>query len=199
MAHKSDRLISLFFLILIILVPFVLTLFVTLLLSFNPVYHEFMVERHSVVENKSSLDKEVLEFLAGGDTLPDMTVDEKSHMYEVRRVFRSFQFLFFFFFLVSSVLFIFLYRLHKKKFLSSFFLYAGVSTIMFQLILLVCGLFFSFSFDLFHRILFRGVWQFPADQLLVSLYPYDFFRETFFIIILVNLIIGGIFLKRPGV
>ncbi len=199
MAHKPDRLISLFFLILVILVPFVLTLFVTLLLSFNPLYHEFMIERHSVVENKTSLDREIIEFLAGGETLPDMTVEEKTHMYEVRRVFRSFQFLFFLFFLVSSVLFIFLYRLHKKKFLSSFFLYAGVSTILLQVMLLVCWLFFSFSFDFFHRILFKGVWQFPADQLLVSLYPYDFFRETFFIIILINLAIGGIFLKRPGV
>lgn len=50
--------------------------------------------------------------------------------------------------------------------------------------------FFSYAFDIFHKILFRNdYWQFPYDSIILSAYPHSFFIVEFIIILAFSLLI----------
>ncbi|RJQ17095.1 DUF1461 domain-containing protein [Candidatus Woesearchaeota archaeon] len=142
------------------------------------------------------------------------TENEISHMYDVKTTLMVWLWIFYFAVLLFLFFTFFFFFMHKrKKLLKEFFLLyakillrAGLYMLIFLIILLVLFLNFNFAFNLFHKLFFVSNWQFPADSLLITLFPESFFVAyvknaltlmcVFTGIALVLGIIGNIFLKK---
>ena len=151
----------------------------------------------------------VYEFLVYQKQLDSaFTINEASHMHDVRILFNAFRFLSFIF---LSLIFVYVYLIFKisnsknkrrgnfsgkyvlvelsiflKKLKYSIFISLG-----FFVFLLFFVLFnFSSSFTMFHFIFFpQGNWIFPFDSLLISLFPQYFFMGVAKKIFLLSLIV----------
>ncbi len=136
-----------------------------------------------VLDYYQSQSPEELELKLGQIFQPEEVV----HLWEVRQLINSLQswrnfllFFFSFFFLF----FLFFLQLNNKEQFLAFFL---KKTVFFGWLLLSIFLlslfFFSFFFTQFHRLFFQTQWVFPADSLLVQIFPQSLFFYIFSLII----------------
>ncbi|MFT4311334.1 MAG: DUF1461 domain-containing protein [Candidatus Woesearchaeota archaeon] len=118
-----------------------------------------------------SNQEEIRDFLFFGEDLEGFTINEVSHMEDVRFLLNLGSF-----FLTLSFIFVSLYFIFR-----GFDILKTSSLISFVLVFFVgiIGFFnFSFSFEVFHSIFFpQGNWMFPADSKLIELFPVNYFIE----------------------
>lgn len=194
-----NRFLAILFLILVVTLPILIHLSVFHMFAYNKAYYEYMLERHDVaLENRTQMNAEILSFLSGGEE-PDATLTDREigHLHDVRERFRAFLFLFFFLLMLDALLVVFLYRMsgQKKSIIVMMSGWSGTLTVTLSLLLGVGAVFFSRTFGMFHSLLFReGSWLFPADSVLITLYPESFFLETFTLIVIGSACVGMLLL-----
>ncbi len=121
-----------------------------------------------------------LEFLLNKSELPqEMTELEKSHMQDVKTLVLASSFVLLFSFLIF-LLFIFLSR--KKKLLDQAWKGLKISSLITIFIIFLLILLSLFNFDAlflnFHEVFFpQGNWMFPADSLMVQVFPEALFKN----------------------
>lgn len=132
------------------------------------------------------------------------TAAERSHMQDVKNIFRGGNAMF----LILLILMIFLFslfyvsqkRIEKEwsgkeeiwKILRGF----GIVMVGFVVVILLSLLLaFNTSFTIFHKIFFpQGNWQFPEGSILIQVFPLEFFMKMSFFIFFQALIWGMIFI-----
>ena len=120
-------------------------------------------------------DRTVWEIFVGPGTFSAFAADEAAHMRDVRVVFWAFMAL-----AIASLAFV-LWRLVRHGGEARTWRSIARGGIALAVILVVGGtiafIAFDTAFELFHRIFFPGGnWEFPADSLLIRLYPYPFWQ-----------------------
>ncbi|MFH1972557.1 MAG: DUF1461 domain-containing protein [archaeon] len=163
--------------------------FLIVLLSLNLVVIDMgFYERNS---NCGDNCDNVVKYFFGGDLVGDYSDEELIHMGDVRQLIWIGWF-------ISLVLIGFAVFASKRD-----FFIGGLIGLGLILLFLLVFINFDFSFTLFHKIFFRNdYWLLPADSLLISMFPSEFFFKSFVRIILyssifsVLSIIGGLKWKR---
>jgi uncharacterized membrane protein len=133
---------------------------------------------HVVAQSASPAIDRALEYATIGTNQTEdiyFTSDEISHLVDVARLYRPIS-------LSLNILAVgawsvLILAVAKKKKLRANFLFASKVLTGFLIILSTCLLFFSFFFEKFHMVLFPGGnWQFPADSMLITLFPEIFWQ-----------------------
>lgn len=158
----------------------VVILAVALLLLMTPIWTHFAISASSSTFATSPLafplsDRTVAELLFGPGTFSAFAADEAAHMRDVRLVLYGFLALA----IGSAGLIAWSIARHGADPRTWRSIARGGAAL--ALTLLVLGIFaalaFGVAFELFHRIMFPGGnWAFPADSLLIRLYPYAFWQ-----------------------
>lgn len=122
-------------------------------------------------------DRTVWEIFVGPGTFSAFAADEAAHMRDVRVVFWGFMVLAF----ASAGLISWQVARHPRE--AAVWRSISRGGMVLAVALIVIGVFAAFAFDavfeLFHRIFFPGGnFSFPADSLLIQLYPYAFWELT---------------------
>lgn len=146
------------------------------------------------VDNAVEITASMLYFLqnkdAGMGSLSAFKEVEQKHLVEVRDVIHLFLMVLYVSAVLLIVLGVLLYFLDKKEFLTNLsivlFYGGGLSAIMISLVLFSVSLNFGWLFTKFHEIFFTTTWHFPADYLLIRLFP-----KMFFVDVLIKVIIGA--------
>ena len=120
-------------------------------------------------------DRTISEVFFGPGTFGDFGADEAAHMRDVRVVFWGFMVL-----AIASAGLI-LWRVARHGHEARTWRAISRGGLALVVALIVAGVFaalaFDVAFELFHRIFFPGGnWAFPADSLLIQLYPYAFWE-----------------------
>ena len=142
------------------------------------------------LSNSADINSQVVDFLRGKGDLPDVfEPKEKEHMEDVKELMDSF-------FWMASVLFIaeiiLLMHILRKGSLRSALRYSSVSTWGLSILLVFGAFFFDPMFRLFHKLFFEpGSWIFEPTDIIVNIYPKDYFIQGF-LLILVGLAVFGL-------
>ncbi|MBW2996643.1 DUF1461 domain-containing protein [Candidatus Woesearchaeota archaeon] len=153
----------------------------------------------------SAFDNELAGFLKGNGDISAFTQEEQEHLIEVREVMQGFLFVLYAGVLILIVSGVSLYFADKKKFVVNIgkaLFYGGISTVGLVVVLSLLWLNFDWMFAAFHKMLFETQWQFPADSLLIQMFPQAFFVNMLMRILTISLIIGiavgtaGFFIKQ---
>lgn len=120
---------------------------------------------------------------------------DKLHLIDVRQIFLYLNYTLYISTIILLVTLFYQFTFHKKDFVFFVFdlLYSSSSLSFFCIVFfLILGVFFTYSFALFHRLFFsNNYWLMdPAIDKLVQLYPEVFFQNIFFCIILVAFLIS---------
>jgi len=137
-----------------------------------------------------------------GVSIEGMTLEEESHLGDVRRVMVAIDFVFLVLLFVCAVMVSLYYK--KRKELGKLFYWGGIVS---GLVVIVVGLLgvisFNWLFTIFHEIFFpQGNWQFAVDSMLIQTFPLQFFIWMLVKIVLLSLvlasffILGSIYLKK---
>ena len=113
------------------------------------------------------------------DLQVDFTLEEVSHLKDVKELMRSLGYYFVFLLVVEIFIIVMIYQTDKKQ-LYKPFLYGGItSTSVLLLTLLWTVIDFNSIFTLFHQIFFQaGTWIFSQNNKIIQLFPIDFFFNT---------------------
>ncbi len=156
------------------------TLFLTLgcvvfIANFEPFYHM----GGSPKENTTLLTN-VLNYLQGKNNLSEeFTPREKEHMQDVKGLLLMVTYAWVLFGLVAFLIMGNAEKAQLKGILKS----TGMVLVAIVILILVAGVFFSKSFELFHQIAFRpGTWTFPQNSTLLTLFPLRYFKFALFTI-----------------
>ncbi len=151
------------------------------------------------LDDADELYLNVFEFLVyQRDLSSKFTADETSHMHDVRLLFNFFRVFSVLFFISLLAYFFYLKKIVSNnvlltRFFRSLFVGCVISFVLVLFILLVSFFDFVSSFDIFHRVFFpQGNWLFPADSLLITLFPQSFFFSIAKKILFSSLIISSI-------
>ncbi|MFC1754040.1 TIGR01906 family membrane protein [Thermoproteota archaeon] len=213
-----------FLVILILLIgsmPFLMMLSSFRMIAFDLNYYHDKYTELDVYENPKFLDVNLmnetaflLNYLKHGDGVIQTDFynqREKSHLVDVRNMFRTALSLRRFFFFFSLIMLIFLFRLTtgKEEFvkgLSKYLMYGSLLTIGMLLLGWLFMMNFDASFTGFHKIFFTGdTWLFnPMTDNLINMVPQQFFYDITkdilsltFILALIGLAVGAIMNYRP--
>ncbi len=132
-----------------------------------------------------------LDYLKNKETLNlNYTANELSHLQDVKEVMRTVDYLFYFSLLICTFL-ITSYQKEKSQ-IVKLLCYGGLSVSLTIVLLLVFTLFlFNFTFTVFHQLFFpQGNWTFPADSLLITIFPLTFFTKITIKIFLLGSFLG---------
>ena len=110
--------------------------------------------------------------------------EENIHMQEVKQIINKVKM----FFVASILLFLILIIFAEEK--SKIFFYGGIFTILLPLIIYVIP--FEQLFILFHKTLFVGKWQFPAESVMIQTFSEQFFYNFAFWIFVRGMMFGGV-------
>jgi len=161
---------------LIILLPLLVLLSNAYFFGFNDAFYHNEFEKigtYDRVENADEIINNTFLFVNGQEDLKFFSDREKSHMEDVKEVVSSF----FFALLALKLLVAFLIiKIRKIEIITKAFQY---SLIWFTIVVLSL-LFFNFSdlFTSFHGIFFeQGTWVFSQSDLLIQLFPSQFFQD----------------------
>ena len=160
----------------------IVILAVALLLLMTPIWTHFALGASGATNSFASpeaayqlSDKTVSEIFVGPGTFSAFAADEAAHMRDVRVVFYGF--------MVRATASAGLLAGQVARHPRDPQVWRSVSRggIWVVVALIVLGIFAAFAFEtafeLFHRIFFPGGnWAFPADSLLITLYPYAFWE-----------------------
>ena len=150
------------------------------------------------VPDADSLSQRVIDYFQGGAQLEEFNEREQSHMKDVKDIIDSF---IGFFYVSLALLFGSLFLISRKD-IKKLLLISGTAGILGFFVILLMSLNFGIFFDLFHKLLFEaGTWYFYNDDLIINLFPPEFFFDIFFSIIRMllaaSLILVGIGLFLP--
>ena len=158
----------------------VVILAVALLLLMTPLWMHFALQAAWAPGSDPTFglnlsDRTVWEIFVGPGTFSAFPPDEAAHMRDVRVVFWAFMVL-----AIAALALIF-WRVARHGGEERTWRSIARGGIALALILVVGGTIafvaFDAAFELFHRIFFPGGnWEFPADSLLIQLYPYPFWQ-----------------------
>ena len=157
--------------------PWVITIVVFLLVfeftAFDEDIQEQLIVTHSHAENATALNEQILSFFSGG-TLPDMTEEEASHMYDVR-------FLNWLVIGIISILLVSCFWIPWKELQMIDFVWP-LGT--FAFIGATAWFFPDMLFNIFHVLFFpQGNYTFPQDSFLITLYPASYFYALFYAVL----------------
>ena len=177
---------------------------------FNLSFYEKEFEKHNVYNNipkETALNTtiQLLNYLEKdtADQPPNIALfneKENSHLLNVKQLIQKG---IIFYYIISISLLILLYCIIKNRSyceLSISLITAGIIIDVFFLILLMTN--FNISFEIFHKIFFKGNYLFSPESNLIKLFPLKFFYDFFIKIAVLTLIeanifiIAGIFLKK---
>jgi hypothetical protein len=171
----------LFYYLSLFLIPFIVYLFSVLVFIYADGFY-------SVVENDASFEEQnhmVFSYIRGtNDALPiEFQEKEFSHLLDVRKFVISLQY---FFVICSLLLSICLYYAKTKS-----LKYGGYGVLGVSGLFILMGIFFRFSFDMFHRLFFEpGTYSFSYDYLIIKIYTEMYFLQSFLFIVFFSSCIG---------
>ncbi len=170
---------------LIAIMPFIIILASFRLLAFDENFYQDELTKNRAYpplsfEEASTTTYQVVGYLKTGNALETelLTDNEKLHMQDVRQLMQISVITLYA--LTISALAIAIILLYKRQLaFSQAALYAGAITATLIVIkLLILNFTFSYSFTLFHKLLFtNGLWLLPADSNLLKLFPTQFFID----------------------
>ncbi len=191
----------------IIAIAFLLGSFNLILFSKNFYYYNYEKESYGKLYDKGygefavlneisakAITNNLLGFFAGADKLDYFSDFEKSHLNDVRNViWIVFGIYFVLILLIILFLLCMLKKLIKKhaKLMAIKLILKKSAFFTSGLIILLSVVFISFNyfFDLFHKIFFpMGNWMFPANSLLITLFPEIFFIRFFALVLFITFI-----------
>ncbi len=150
----------------------------------------------------------VVSFVNGKSSLGSgFNYAESSHLEDVKRVLKAVKRLYYAVIILLAAAVIYLFRAGKfLKLMPKIFVSSGAVSLLLLLMLFLLSLNFNAFFGVLHKPFFAsGTWLFPADSLLISLFPEQFFSDfarNFLLLVLVNssafLIIGLFVRKKLG-
>lgn len=118
---------------------------------------------------------------------------EIAHLYDVRDVIDGFSYALY----ISALLFIVLlflllkYGKHTKKIITSILLYSGIVSMSLSILFFILSLNFGWLFGNFHELFFDpGTWLFSSEDILIKVFPQQFFIDFFSRIVFNNFIFG---------
>ncbi len=147
----------------------------------------------------------VISFVNGKSPLGrEFNAAESSHLEDVKNVLASVKRLYYAAVLLLAAFVIYLFS--KKWFMQLMpkaFVISGAVSMLLLLVAFVASLNFDAFFSVLHKPFFAsGTWLFPADSLVIQLFPEQFFSDfakMFFLLILVNssaFLIIGLFVRK---
>lgn len=158
----------------------IVILAIALLLLMTPIWMHFALPAAWASGGDASYglglsDRTVSEIFFGPGTFSEFGADEAAHMRDVRLVFWGFMTL-----AIASLAFV-VWRVARHRGEAHTWRSISRGGIALAVALLVGGVIafvaFDAAFELFHRVFFPGGnWAFPADSLLIRLYPYPFWQ-----------------------
>jgi uncharacterized membrane protein len=152
--------------------------------------YSFSVEQQAVVD-----------FLSGEETAlaEGFTQAEADHLVDVSDVMQGIDYLIILLVVIGVLLSFVLYRKEEQKLFAAGLFYAGAAVCVLSfLVLLVAVWEFSGLFTQFHQLFFvDGTWVFPADSMIIQLFPFDFF-STITKSILMRTLFSGVLLLGAG-
>ena len=138
------------------------------------------LEVYETVPDADNLGKKVADYLKGGAQLEEFNEREQSHMKDVKDIVDSFMV----FFYVSIIFLIGSLFLINKKDVRKLLILSGTVGVLAFVVILLLSLNFGVFFDYFHKLFFEaGTWYFYNDDLIINLFPPNFFFDMFFSII----------------
>lgn len=171
----------------------------------NKNFYEKEYEKNNVYfqlgkENVMNITSNLFNFFEGKEELKYFTEKEKSHLEDVKVLYNAGYVIFYLSIALFLICLIFLFficsekcNLFAKK-LSKIFIYSSLFSVIFIIILYIFRNNFDFMFELFHKVLFTGNWQFGREYLLINLFTEQFFYDIAFNIFLMSFIISIIIL-----
>lgn len=155
-------------------------------------YYKEFEKNNIVVEDKEDIINNLFNYLKSKEELNYFNQREKTHLLDVKNLITKILILFYFLIFLDIILLIIL--INKKKFrliLRKIMLYSGVLTVSICILFFLLSLNFNFLFDNFHKTFFEeGTWLFLQNDLLIQLFPFNFFKDFFIKIILNTFVIG---------
>ena len=130
---------------------------------------------------------------AGSELIEEFAEEEQEHLFEVRAVMHTLFGLLNFAVIIYMISMFSLFFIEKKEFvlnLGRSLFYGGIASLSTVFVFFITSLFFNKTFIIFHKLFFRTQWQFPADHLLIQLFPIQFFISKFAKILLISFIIS---------
>lgn len=175
------------------------------LIAFNENYYFDHFEENNIYEKNDNADEILVNLLSyykdkGSLNESYFTVDEVSHLRDVKNVINKTQGLFHIVIILEIILigWIPFYIENKYKFISPILIYSGLATILITVILFLASLNFSSLFFNFHLLFFpQGNFFFPENSILITLFPEVFFYKILSSIVLKSIIIA-VFLTTIG-
>jgi len=138
------------------------------------------LEVYKDVADADRLSQRVIDYFQGGAQLEEFNEREQNHMEDVKSIIDSLIGLFY-----VSLIFLFgsLFLISRKD-IKGLLLTSGITGILMFFAILLLSLNFGVFFDSFHRLFFEaGTWYFYNDDLIINLFPPEFFFDAFFSII----------------
>lgn len=171
----------------------------------NDVYESVAQNNNMNITESRNYVKDITEnmfgFFKGKQELNHFTDEEKSHMGDVKFVISSINFIYYSSTIFFIIIFMILYLLSKKnkllfiEHLSKIILYGSTAALAFLILLFLWSVFsFDTLFFLMHLIIFpQGNWTFPAESLLITLFPERFFFDMALRIFVYAIFQAGVF------
>ena len=155
--------------LLIILIPVIAYLMSFGVLIYDSDYYTKLTEEYISVD-AAGMNKDMVEYFKTGlisESFDEFSEKEQVHLEDVKVVIHRLITLL----MILTVLFIILLNYAEDK--REIFFYGGIITVVLPLLFFLP---FDTLFTQMHNVFFaKGSWVFPADALLVNLYPVDFF------------------------
>lgn len=173
----------------IILLPLIIYFF-SFFALFNDIsfYNKLFVKNDVNTTIGLAMSKDLIKYFGDySDFKPSvihLNYEENIHMQEVKQIINKVKLVF----IASILLFLILTIYSAEK--SKIFFYGGILTVLLPLIIYLIP--FEQLFILFHKTLFVGKWQFPAESIMIQTFSQGFFYDFAFWIFVRGMLFGGV-------
>jgi len=159
--------------LLIILIPVLVYLFSFGILIYDSSFYTKLTQKYSLMPEKAAeMNKDMVNYFITGQvpaSFNEFNEREMTHLQDVRTVIHYLLG----FFMIALVYFIVSLRFIKDK--RKIFLYGGIISVVLPVLFLILP--FDCIFSQMHSLFFaKGTWIFQINDLLVNLYPLEFFQ-----------------------
>jgi integral membrane protein (TIGR01906 family) len=219
---NKQKLASFFIIFCVILIPFVIYIANVRYAAFNKEYYSAEFAQYNPdVKDSDNIVSDLLYFIrhkeADDSYLSTFSGNERSHMNDVRDVFGKFFLaldVFLFLLILFAAAIVSLDWRKSLEHIGKILLFGGFAAIIFTFVMFLLTINFDWFFTSFHQMFFTGNWQFSANDLLIKLFPSQFWVDmtnTIIVNVLLNtaviVAVGGVILflnkkffihKNPG-
>jgi integral membrane protein (TIGR01906 family) len=184
--EKTDKyLLGLLTALLVIILPLIimLTNFKFVLFDIDYYYNQFKQNNvYERIDNANQILDNMLLFFKDKAELKFFEKNEKAHLKDVKALINTIYIFYYLLLFTYIILIILLYLYFKRNFIKhiiKIFLYGNLLMLLLGLILVFASSYFTLMFDLFHHIFFpQGNYIFPANSLLINMFPEKFFYNS---------------------